>query len=200
MPHPSENDLVEYAGGILPDALRAQVGSHLEECSDCTQLVQRLSSGHSATVVPGRAPAPRSEGPGLEAGTAIGRYRVLGVVGAGAMGVVYSAHDPELHRIVAVKLLRDNAANVNSSEGRARLLLEAQALARLSHRNVVAIHDVGIHQGQLFIAMEFVEGMTLREWQRAAPRSWQETLTVFKGAARGLAAAHAAGLVHRDFK
>jgi tetratricopeptide (TPR) repeat protein len=113
------------------------------------------------------------------------------------MGVVYVAHDPELDRRIALKLLRggrDDAA-------RSRLLREARAMARLTHPNVVTIHDVGSHDGAVFIAMEFVEGRTLREWLQQTPRpGWDVVLRVFVGAAQGLVAAHAEGIVHRDFK
>ena len=117
------------------------------------------------------------------------------------MGEVYAAYDPELDRKVAVKLLRVKPGNgVSRHEGRQRTLREAQAIARLSHPNVVVVFDVGTFQEQVFIAMEFVEGNTVTYWLQAAPRSWQEILKVFMAAGRGLAAAHEKGLVHRDFK
>ena len=115
------------------------------------------------------------------------------------MGLVYSAYDPELDRRVALKLLR---AHRRRTAAEPRLLREAQALARLNHPNVVAVHDVGVHEGQVFVAMELVAGQTLREWVRArdAGRSWSEIVGVFEAAARGLEAAHREGMVHRDFK
>jgi tetratricopeptide (TPR) repeat protein/predicted Ser/Thr protein kinase len=137
----------------------------------------------------------------LERGATLGRYVVLHRLGGGGMGVVYTAYDPELDRRVAVKLLRPDAASgVTASEGRTRLLREAQALARLSHPNVVAVHDAGTFGEQVFIAMEFVDGPTLGEWVRAKARTWREIVEAFVAAGRGLAAAHAAGIVHRDFK
>jgi eukaryotic-like serine/threonine-protein kinase len=136
----------------------------------------------------------------IEAGRRVGRYVVLDRLGAGAMGIVYAAYDPELDRRVALKLLQPRRVDaLESSAQRARLLREAQALARLSHPNVVAVHDVGTFERRVYVAMEFVEGETLREWSQHA-RTWREVLTVFIQAGRGLAAAHAAGLVHRDFK
>jgi eukaryotic-like serine/threonine-protein kinase len=132
----------------------------------------------------------------LERGTVVGRYMVLRELGAGGMGVVYAAYDPELDRKVALKLVLPGRGDV---EGRTRLLREAQALAKLSHRNVVAIHDVGTAGGQVWMAMELVRGQTLRAWLRT-PRPWREVLAVLLEAGRGLAAAHAAGLLHRDFK
>jgi serine/threonine protein kinase len=122
---------------------------------------------------------------------------VIERIGQGAMGVVYAAYDPELDRRVALKLLRPEGRHLEHL--RRRLLREAQALARLSHPNVVSVHDVGTCGDGLFLAMDLVEGTTLAEWLHT-PRPWREVLRVFVEAGRGLAAAHAAGLVHRDFK
>jgi tetratricopeptide (TPR) repeat protein len=117
------------------------------------------------------------------------------------MGDVYSAYDPELDRKIAVKLVRAHSdKRVDSSEGRARLLREAQAIARLSHPNVVVVYDVGTFDDSVFIAMEYVDGQTVGYWRQYADRSWREVLEVFQSAGRGLAAAHQAGMVHRDFK
>ena len=139
--------------------------------------------------------------PTLPRGATIGRYVVLGLVGRGGMGEVYAAYDPELDRKVAVKLLRVKPGNgVSRHEGRQRTLREAQAIARLSHPNVVVVFDVGTFHEQVFIAMEFVDGNTVTYWLQAAARSWQEIVKVFMAAGRGLAAAHEKGLVHRDFK
>jgi tetratricopeptide (TPR) repeat protein len=144
---------------------------------------------------------PRSPAPVLERGTTIGRYHVLAQLGRGAMGVVYEAYDPELDRKVALKVLRfAERTDGSASEREARLLREAQALAQLSHPNVVGVHDVGRVTGQIFIAMELVAGQTLSAWLRASPRPWPAVLEIFIAMGRGLAAAHAAGLVHRDVK
>ncbi|MDC0675942.1 serine/threonine-protein kinase [Nannocystis radixulma] len=124
----------------------------------------------------------------------IGRFAVLRMLGAGAMGVVYTAYDEQLERKVAIKLLR------GGDGGEHRLLREAQALARLAHPNVVGVHEVGVHEGRVFLAMEFVAGQAASAWQRERPRTVRETLDVYLQAGRGLAAAHAVGLVHRDFK
>lgn len=127
----------------------------------------------------------------------IGRYLVLERLGQGGMGVVYSAYDPELDRRVALKLLGGR----HGPEARARLEREARALARLSHPNVVPVHDVGVlEDGQVFVVMEMVRGQNLGAYVRAAPRTWRQILEVYLQAARGLAAAHAVGLVHRDVK
>ncbi|MEO8846585.1 MAG: serine/threonine-protein kinase [Kofleriaceae bacterium] len=130
-------------------------------------------------------------------GGRLGRYLILDRVGRGGMGIVYAAYDPVLDRRIAVKLLRGSLED-DASSGRARMEREAQALARLSHANVIIVHDVGEHDGQMYIAMELVDGTTLREWVKQRP--WREVLTAYLGAACGLGAAHGAGLVHRDFK
>jgi eukaryotic-like serine/threonine-protein kinase len=132
----------------------------------------------------------------LERGDLVGRYVVLRELGAGGMGVVYAAYDPELDRKVALKLVRSGNAG---GDGWTRLLREAQALAKLSHRNVVGIHDVGTMGEQVWLAMELVQGLTLREWLKQ-PRPWGDVLGVMRKAGRELAAAHAGGLLHRDFK
>lgn len=127
----------------------------------------------------------------------IGRYRVEDTLGRGAMGVVYEAWDDDLQRTVAVKLI---SRDIEVGETEHRFRREALALAKLAHPNVVTVHEVGLHDGRLFIAMELVRGATLDVWLRAEPRAWQATLDVFVQAGRGLEAAHTAGLVHRDFK
>jgi tetratricopeptide (TPR) repeat protein len=137
----------------------------------------------------------------LSRGTSIGRYVVLDQLGEGGMGVVYRAFDPELDRMVALKLLHVKSATGASIGDSSWLLREAQALARLSHPNVVIVHDVGVlPDNQVFIAMELVDGITLRDWLAAAHRTWREVRDVMLAAGTGLAAAHAAKLVHRDFK
>ncbi len=141
---------------------------------------------------------PRAQ---LAEGARIGRYHVLQRVGAGGMGVVYAAYDPDLDRRVAIKLLqRELSLRDSLSDGRALILREAQAMAKLSHPNVVAVHDVGVHEGAVFLAMEFVQGNTLGDWLDDGRHPWAEVVQVFRAAGRGLAAAHDAGLVHRDFK
>jgi tetratricopeptide (TPR) repeat protein len=130
----------------------------------------------------------------------IGRYVVLDSVGMGGMGLVCAAYDPKLNRKIALKLLRNASTEEASAAGRNRLFREAQALARLSHPNVVTVHDVDVFEGQVYIAMEFIEGTTLREWLRERPRTWQEIVEKFILAGRGLAAAHKADIIHRDFK
>ena len=129
----------------------------------------------------------------------IGRFAVIQRLGVGAMGVVYAAYDPQLDRKVALKLLKPSEDDAGE-RWQHRLLREAQALAKLSHPNVVQIHEVGAHGDAVFVAMEFVTGVTVRTWLSDQARSWRDVVAVFVQAGRGLAAAHAAGLVHRDIK
>ncbi len=131
-------------------------------------------------------------------GARFDRFEVVGQLGAGAMGVVVLARDVDLGRPVAIKFItRRGAAD---EAGNLRLLREAQAVARLQHPNVVAVHEVGKLGDQIFVVMEYVDGGTLRQWCAAQPRTWQSIVDVYVQAALGLEAAHAAGLVHRDFK
>ncbi len=132
-------------------------------------------------------------------GETFGRYVLLRPLGAGGMSVVWVAYDPELDRSVALKLMHDRDTNRFGS-GSQRLLREAQALARLSHANVVRVFDVGLVAGEVYLAMELVEGVTLREWMVQTRHGAREILRVLTRAGRGLAAAHDAGLVHLDFK
>ncbi|MBZ5715767.1 serine/threonine-protein kinase [Nannocystis pusilla] len=128
----------------------------------------------------------------------IGPFGVLRKLGEGAMGVVYEGYDARLERKVAVKLVRRQL--LDNPAVRERMTREAQAMARLSSPNVVQVYQVGEHDGGIYLAMEYVEGETLATWLRTAPRPWQLVLRTICDAGRGLAAAHAAGLVHRDFK
>ncbi|MBL8973869.1 MAG: serine/threonine protein kinase, partial [Myxococcales bacterium] len=115
------------------------------------------------------------------------------------MGVVYAGYDEELDRRVAIKLV-DRGDPTRASLGRNQLLREAQALARLIHPNVVAVFDAGVHDGRVYLAMEYVHGVDLQQWLAAGPRGWREVAATFLQAGAGLLAAHKVGLVHRDFK
>ncbi len=125
----------------------------------------------------------------------LGRYHLLEVVGEGGMGVVWGAWDPELERRVAIKLL-----SVSRSSARERMLAEGQALAKLSHPNVVPVYDVGVVDERVYLVMEWVRGKNLRAWADAGPRSVREIVEVYRAAGAGLLAAHEAKIVHRDFK
>ncbi|WP_426732679.1 tetratricopeptide repeat protein [Myxococcus faecalis] len=191
-PCPDEGALADLVEGLVTGSALARLEQHLDGCARCRQLV---------VVLAGDEDSRDRLQPRLAPGARVGRYVLLEHIGLGSMGVVFAAYDPELDRKVALKLLRpDWDAGPGATEARARLSREAQALARLSHPHVVAVHDVGGHDDGLFIAMDFVAGTTLRKWLKAAPRPWTDVLECFLQAGRGLQAAHARGLVHRDFK
>jgi predicted Ser/Thr protein kinase len=130
----------------------------------------------------------------MRPGEHIGRYRLIRQLGEGGMGLVHLAHDDELDRPIALKVLRPGG-NGDSK----RLLREARSMARLAHPHIAAVYDVGTHGGDVYVAMEYVEGPTLRAWMKA-PHPWAERRDVLLQAARGLAAAHGRGITHRDFK
>ncbi|MCX4247019.1 protein kinase domain-containing protein [Paraliomyxa miuraensis] len=222
-PCPDEAIIAAFARGELSSSQAEELELHLDACEGCALVVAELArifesgSGREPDQDPRCTDEPlrteelaatlgadddtgmRPLGPLLRAGAEVGRYRVLDCVGVGGMGVVYAAYDPKLDRRIALKLLR-RAEGDGGSQGRnARLLREAQVLAKLAHPNVVTVHDAGTWEDQVFVAMEFVEGATLKAWLRSS-RSWPELREVFVAAGRGLAAAHAIGLVHRDFK
>jgi serine/threonine protein kinase len=159
-------------------------------------------------ALPAQPPAVRAPSMPIQKGAMrdaqrIGRYAVLRQLGEGGMGVVLAAYDEELDRRVALKLLRDRSAH---AEHRIRILREAQAMARVSHPNVVQVYEVGEFgqpdkgDSHIFIAMEFIDGATLHDWQQQPGRTWEEILRVYLAAGQGLLAAHESGLVHRDFK
>jgi serine/threonine protein kinase len=130
-------------------------------------------------------------------GTKVGKFVVVAELGSGGMGVVYAAHDRELDRQVALKVMR--GAGEEADEDRVRMLREGQAMARVVHPNVITVFEVGTEGGLVFLAQELLDGGTLGQWLEK-PRSHPEIVDKFVASGRGLAAAHAAGLVHRDFK
>lgn len=142
--------------------------------------------------------APSDGAPRFLPGQRIARFVLVRPAGIGGMGVIFEARDTALDRRVALKLLRADATR-DPAAARQRMLRESRALARLNHPNVVTLYDVGVHGGELYLAMEFVEGDTLGTWM-TSPRELREILDVFVAAARGLHAAHEVGLVHRDVK
>lgn len=190
--HLDENMLARHVGGEGTEAERARVTRHIDGCDPCRMLLAALVR----TLV-----APDADEPShrlLPRGTNLGRYVLLDPVGRGGMGVVYGAFDPELDRKVALKFLRGRDGNRAGS--RTQLLAEAQAIARLSHPNIVTVHDVGTFDGEVFFAMEYVKGETLRRAQRPGLPGLRHTLALYGAAGQGLAAAHQAGIVHGDFK
>jgi len=154
-------------------------------------------SDGEVTIADGE-PRPADDQAPFHRGETLGRYVVLDTLGQGGMGIVLAAYDATLDRRVALKVLRPHASG--DPENHARMIREAQALAKLSHPGVVSVYDVGELRGQVFIAMEFIDGPNLRRWCHERKRTPREIIAVFRDAARGLQAAHDAGIVHRDFK
>lgn len=179
---PSAERLAAVASGVRDIA----VSVHAELCGSCRAALVDL--------VRERAPAG-TEPAALGAGSVVDRFVIESRLGAGGMGVVYAARDPKLQRTIALKVLRPAIA----ATGLARLEREAQAAAAVAHPNVVAIYDVGSCDGRVFVAMEHIRGPTLRAWS-ATSRSWRDVVARLIEAGRGIAAVHAAGLVHRDVK
>ncbi|MEO8702724.1 MAG: protein kinase [Kofleriaceae bacterium] len=193
---PGEETVAAYVAGRLARDERDLFESHLDTCSACHELLAAL--GKAARDQPttlGGALAGELEGATSWApGDQLGRYVLLAQIGEGGMGIVYAAYDPELDRKVALKLVRHTGEAM-----RERLREEARAIAKLAHPNVVAVHDVGDAGGDVFVAMEHVDGETLRDWLRG-DRTPAQIIAAFAQAGHGLAAAHEVGLVHRDVK
>ena len=211
---PSEDAVAAFVAGEDPDG---DVALHLDECTRCRRIVSALAevnyeelpraAGDGIADTELASPSARTSSGGADGGRPppavipgqrLGRFTVKRLLGQGGMGEVWAAHDSVLDREVAVKLLRVRA-ELLGAEAAERLKREAQAMARLRHPNVVAIHELGEAEGQLFCAMELVDGVTLRSWLEQ-PRRWRDTLDLLLATGRGIAAAHAAGLVHRDIK
>jgi hypothetical protein len=168
---------------------------------DSDPMVRGLGGAPTDRASAGRQAQDPVDAHVLSRGDRLARFVVLNRVGTGGMGIVYVAHDPLLNRQVALKVLRPGArGSLRGQEARTRLLREAQAMARLSHPNVIAVHEVGTVEDEIFLVMELNDGGTLSQWLEAARRPWREVVDVFVEAGRGLQAAHRAGLTHRDFK
>jgi eukaryotic-like serine/threonine-protein kinase len=201
-----EDAVLAFVDGSLDDVGRDSVEGHIASCPACSDLVATAAGGDPERPTGGLLEGETAGADGLAPGATVGRYVILNLVGRGGMGEVYAAYDPQLDRKVALKLLHERAASEAAARtARERLLREAKAIARLSHPNVVVVHDAGaiddpIHGDRVFLAMEFIEGETVAAWLAATPRAWREIRDVFAAAGEGLAAAHEAGLVHRDFK
>jgi tetratricopeptide (TPR) repeat protein/predicted Ser/Thr protein kinase len=186
---PDDVELTRFLRRDL-DADRTRVlEEHFDGCADCRALAFALASG-------GVGFGPQQA---LPAGATLGRFVVEEQLGHGAMGIVYRARDSELKRDVALKVLRV-APDARDDGARARLVREGQSLAQLDHPNVVTIFEVGTHGDEVFIAMELVDGVSFSTWLTQERRPWRQVAVMLEQAARGLAAAHAIGLVHRDVK
>lgn len=202
---PAEEDIAAFVRGCIEASRRSVIEAHVAGCATCRRLLSALAraAGSQSPVdddsvsptLPLGAGARDTE---LQPGARFGRYLVLDWLGAGGMGVVYSAYDSGLNRKVALKVLRNDG--IDQPAIRDLLLAEAQAMAQLAHPHVVTVFDVGSVDDRVFLAMELIEGQTLAGWLRAGRREPAEILAMFVAAGHGLAAAHAAGLIHRDFK
>jgi tetratricopeptide (TPR) repeat protein/predicted Ser/Thr protein kinase len=190
-----DNTAAAFVQGLATPEAAARVEAHLESCATCRDLI--VAFGRAFGSASGGLDTEGDSGPrplpALQRGERLDRYVVLERVGTGAMSVVYAAYDPELDRKVALKVMR-------ATSGHDRLLIEARAIAKLSHPNVVSVFDARVLEGDLFLAMELVQGPTLRQWLVDQRGGWRPALALCLQAARGLAAAHRAGIVHRDFK
>ena len=197
---PDDNVLVEMVERAIEPATLRDLEEHLDSCESCRDVVAALAAGSresSRVRTPGGALAFADHPELLETETVAGRYVLDKILGRGGMGTVYLARDLTLGREVALKLH-------HAGSGNARLQREAVAMAKLAHPNVVTVYDVGTIGDRTYVAMEYVPGagdgpVTLRGYL-ATPRTWREILAVLLDAGTGLAAAHAAGLIHRDFK
>jgi tetratricopeptide (TPR) repeat protein/predicted Ser/Thr protein kinase len=195
---PDDTAISGYCKRTIAKETIEQVERHLRDCTDCRALVGWIERGHIATD----ATIPSFEGmygPAAAGELSCGKYRLGKCLGAGGMGLVYEAYDPDLQRVVAIKLLRPHG-DEDVAPLRQRLVREAQAMAKLSHPNVVAVHEVGLHDKHVFIAMEMVDGRTLRNWVAEDKPDWRAIVAAYRQAGQALAAAHALGIVHRDFK
>ncbi len=213
---PDDETLQGLLAGRVPQPRADAHWAHIEQCAACRALLSALPERPKSTQAPspdpqpgdsvsqtlrspvGRAPvASDDEGP-LQ-GALVGRYVIESLIGAGGFGRVYAADDPQLRRSVAVKIIRSGAVAGLADSG-ARLIREARAMARIAHPNVVAVFDAGPWNQGVFVAMERVDGADLAGWLAQKRRTVSEVVDAFCAAGRGLAAAHAAGLIHRDFK
>jgi serine/threonine-protein kinase len=180
--------LTRIALGERTEEELTSLEAHLDRCADCRRIV-------AATIEEQPVSTPTSHS-FLPRGRNIGRYILEAPLGMGGMGIVYAARDGQLGRTVALKLLRSG----NDRESNARLAREAQTMAQLSHPNLVPVFELGEWEGGLYLTMERVDGVSLDTWRRDGRHAFGEVLQVVLDAGRGLAAAHAAGVVHRDFK
>lgn len=197
----TDDDLAALCQGGLGKEARERTTAHLDVCAICRQLVGMLAMTGNWLVAEGHdAPVPLKQNSQLkEEGGQVGRYPILRRIGQGGMGTVYLGYDAELDRSVAIKLLKTKAGN-DDGERNARLRKEGVALAKLSHPNVVGVYDVGSWHGGSYVVMEHVAGCDLKSWLAHEPRIQIEIVSLFLKVAQGLAAAHEAGLVHRDVK
>jgi hypothetical protein len=189
---PGSTELAAYFdAGLAPDRLE-EIRAHIDRCDDCLDSLVGLLRGSQL----GGAVDPGAELGEIEAGTRVGPFELRELIGTGNLGRVYAAFDPRLERTVALKLLGTRREHPSWTD---RLVAEAQTMARIRHPNVCTVHEVGRDRELVYIAMERIEGETLRE-AGLSERPPAETLAILANAARGLHAAHEQGITHRDFK
>jgi tetratricopeptide (TPR) repeat protein/tRNA A-37 threonylcarbamoyl transferase component Bud32 len=197
---PGHDTIAAFVDGALGETDVDSIESHIDGCATCRKHISSLVRSPPPVSFLSGDPAPPEPGepPLLVPGARIGRFVVLKLIARGGMGTVARAYDPELDRRVALKILRPELWRLAGDELRSQLVREAVMMARLAHPNVVTVFDAGTWGEQVFIAMEYVAGTTLHEW--LPDRTWGERLSACLAAAAGLAAAHRAGVIHRDVK
>ncbi len=208
---PDENEVLDYVLDRVDPTRLSQWRGHLDTCEDCVASAARAVRANQASgdtmpawetsAVTGGSVAwsRRTSSMVLAVGTQVGPYAIERMIGSGGMGVVYAARDPRLDRTIALKVIRPELATARAAVLE-RLQRESRALAKMSHPNVVTVFELGNHEDEIYVAMEYVAGTTLHAWSRETKRTPRAVLAMFGQAGRGLAAVHAAGLVHRDFK
>jgi len=199
---PRESEVADFFAGRAAPELRRQLEAHFARCSRCLAVIAALQRERSDasldSTLGASTPGVASDRQAPALGAALGHFILLERLGQGAMGTVNVAYDRRLDRKVAIKLVRGE--KVADPLSRARMLREARAMAKITHPHVVAVHEANEYEDGVYVVMELVRGSTLRAWLAALPRPLEAILDTFIQAGRGLAAAHAAGLVHRDFK
>ena len=199
-PCPDDDALAALLDRALAPDEAAQITAHIDDCAACQDvMLAAVRAGmaprrSTAALTAPTAPVPSS----MFTATRIGRYELRSVLGVGGMGVVYEAHDSGLDRAVAVKVLRPGRGDAATLAD--RLVRESRLMARAAHPSVITVYDVGREGNAVFIAMELVRGPTLTAWLASHTLDWRAIVSVFEHAGQGLAAAHGAGIVHRDFK
>ncbi len=205
---PNDDTLGAMVDRALDAAESARIAAHLDDCASCrhamiaaVRAVGAVTPATLANGTPSLSPLLRASGSAparTPIGTRVAHYELRGLLGAGGMGEVYEAYDSELDRFVAVKLLRPELAG--SGVVVERLVRESRLMAKVVHPSVITVYAAGRHEEAGYIAMELVRGATLASYLPRAKLPWRQTLALFARAGAGLAAAHALGIVHRDFK